>query len=65
MGKIDNLRSSYEQAKLKRDAIMANSEALSKKKENIDKQLEANQIKLQKLNFFLAKTLETLEGKNT
>lgn len=64
MSRIDNLRTSYEQAKLKKSQIEANSAALLKKRDNIDKQLQANQEKVKKLNFFLEKTQQTLEGQN-
>lgn len=64
MSRIDNLRTSYEQARLKKSQIEANSAALLKKRDNIDKQLQANQEKVKKLNFFLEKTQQTLEGQN-
>jgi len=65
MSRIENLHSSYEQAKLKKEAIEANSAALLKKRNNIEKQLKANQEKIRKLNFFLEKTQQAIEGKNT
>lgn len=65
MSRIENLHSSYEQAKLKKKAIEANSAALLKKRNNIEKQLKANQEKIRKLNFFLEKTQQAIEGKNT
>lgn len=56
MSKIENLRNSYNQALAKRKAIESNSKALEAKLANIQHQLQQNQEKVRKLNFFLEKT---------
>lgn len=62
MSRIDNLKLSYQQAQNKKLAIEANSQQLRIKRANIDKQLQANEKKIEKLNFFLEKTEQTLQG---
>lgn len=62
MSRIDNLKLSYQQAQNKKLAIEANSHQLKIKKANIERQLLANEKKIEKLNFFLEKTEKTLQG---
>lgn len=57
--KSENIALQRRQAEAKREAILANSAALQAKLLNIQKQLSANQEKLNKIDFFLTKLPDT------
>lgn len=59
MGKKENIALQRQQALAKKQAIEANSVALRSKLENIQKQLQANEEKIKKIDFFLKQLGET------
>lgn len=60
--KRENLQIQIQQAEVKRRAVLENTEQLKAKRSQIDIQIEANNRKVERLNFFLEKTKKTLEG---
>lgn len=60
--KRENLLKQIEQAEAKRKAVVENTKHLLEKKAQIEKQITANQKKIGKLDFFLTKTKESLQG---
>lgn len=60
--KRENLQIQIQQAEAKRRAVLENTEQLKAKRSQIDIQIEANNRKVERLNFFLEKTKKTLEG---
>lgn len=63
--KDENIKNQMLQAEMKIRAIQSNSLALQAKMENIQKQLEANQVKIQKIEFFRKKLQESQDKNNS
>lgn len=62
MSRIENLKKQYIEANAKKKSIESHIAAMEVKKRNIDISIEADRRKLEKLNFFLSKTLQTIQS---